>query len=55
MAMLRTAMASRSGSQPMTRARVLLALALSASVLYARSGLRQLRAAAAAEAGRPIP
>ncbi len=32
-----------------------LALALSASVLYARTGLRQLRAAADADAGRPIP
>ncbi len=32
-----------------------LALALSASVLYARTGLRQLRAAAHADAGRSIP
>ncbi|HTC72346.1 MAG TPA: CDP-alcohol phosphatidyltransferase family protein [Solirubrobacteraceae bacterium] len=32
-----------------------LALALTASVLYARTGLRQLRAAAAADTGRSIP
>jgi phosphatidylglycerophosphate synthase len=32
-----------------------LALALSASVLYARTGLRQLRAAGQADAGRSIP